>query len=417
MKIAILGSGGREHALARKISQSRLCDRLFVIPGNAGMAELATCIPDIALNDSDAIIRFVKKQGINFTVVGPEQPLVEGIVDRFKAEGLRISGPTRAAAQLEGSKVFAKLFMQRYLIPTARFEVFDNLASATAYLEELDYPFVIKVDGLAAGKGVLLPESLAEARQQLQAIFSEHQFGSSGDRVVIEERLTGPEASLFVLVRGGNYWLLPGSMDHKRAFDGDAGPNTGGMGAIAPAPLLTEELLQQVETDIVKPTIAGMEADGMPYEGVLFLGLMLTATGPVNLEYNCRFGDPEAQVLLPLMEEDLLEALTLPEEEFVTRRLETGRHAATVVLASGGYPGSYPTGLPITGLENVSDCIVYHAGTRLQDGALVTAGGRVLAVTALGDTLAAAVNTAYREIGKINFEHKQYRTDIGRRTL
>ncbi|MBL7032741.1 MAG: ATP-grasp domain-containing protein, partial [Candidatus Delongbacteria bacterium] len=206
MKIAILGSGGREHALARKISQSRLCDRLFVIPGNAGMAELATCIPDIALNDSDAIIRFVKKQGINFTVVGPEQPLVEGIVDRFKAEGLRISGPTRAAAQLEGSKVFAKLFMQRYLIPTARFEVFDNLASATAYLEELDYPFVIKVDGLAAGKGVLLPESLAEARQQLQAIFSEHQFGSSGDRVVIEERLTGPEASLFVLVRGGNYW-------------------------------------------------------------------------------------------------------------------------------------------------------------------------------------------------------------------
>ncbi len=417
MKIAIIGSGGREHALAWKIAQSRLCDQLHVIPGNAGIAETAICVPDIPVTAIDAIIEYVRSNGINFTIVGPEQPLVDGIVDRFQAEGLAISGPTRAAARLEGSKVFAKEFMQRHGIPTARFEVFDRLEPALAHIRQIDYPFVIKVDGLAAGKGVLLPENLVEAERQLKTILEAGLFGPAGERVVIEERLTGPEASVFVLVRSGRYWLLPGSMDHKRAYDDDKGPNTGGMGAIAPTPLLSAALMQEVEARIVQPTIAGMQAEGTPYEGVLFLGLMLTEAGPSNLEYNCRFGDPEAQVILPLLEEDLLEALVAGEEEFISRRLEATHHAATVVLASGGYPGEYETGLPITGLEKVSNAIVYHAGTRRREGRLVTAGGRVLAVTAVGNTLTDALDNAYREIGNIHFEHKQYRTDIGRKAL
>jgi phosphoribosylamine---glycine ligase len=417
MKVAIIGSGGREHALAWKISQSPQCDQLYAIPGNAGMADLAECVPQISATDIDAIVRFVQEQEIGFTIVGPEQPLVDGIVDRFQEEGLRISGPTRAAAQLEGSKVFSKRFMQRHAIPTARFEVFDDLVAAQAHLEQLDYPYVIKVDGLAAGKGVLLPDSLEEAHQQLQEIMADGKFGTAGQQVVIEERLEGPEASVFVLVRGDNYWLLPGSTDHKRAYDDDRGPNTGGMGAIAPTPLLDEQLMQRVDTEIVRPTIAGLQADGIPYDGFLFLGLMLTEDGPSNLEYNCRFGDPEAQVLLPLMEEDLLEALLLPQEEFTSRRLKTDRYAATVVLASGGYPGSYATGVPITGIDSTENGVVYHAGTKLMAGQLVTAGGRVLALTALGDTLTDAIETAYSEIEKIDFEHKHYRTDIGRKAL
>ena len=417
MKVAIIGSGGREHALAWKISQSQQCEQLYVIPGNAGIAELAECVPEIPADDIDAIVRFVKEREIGFTIVGPEQPLVAGIVDRFQEEGLRISGPTRAAAQLEGSKAFSKRFMQRHNIPTARFEVFDDLAAAQTHLEQLDYPYVIKVDGLAAGKGVLLPDNLEEAQQQLQEIMTDGKFGSAGKQVVIEERLEGPEASVFLLIRGENYWLLPGSMDHKRAYDDDLGPNTGGMGAIAPTPLLDDKLMQRVEVEIVRPTIAGLQVDEVPYDGFLFLGLMLTEEGPSNLEYNCRFGDPEAQVLLPLMEEDLLEALLMPEEEFTSRRLTTDRHAATVVLASGGYPGSYATGIPITGIDSTEHGLVYHAGTRLLDGQLVTAGGRVLALTAVEDTLSDAIATAYSEISKIDFEHKHHRTDIGRKAL
>ncbi len=417
MKVAIIGSGGREHALAWKISQSQQCEKLYAIPGNAGMADLAECVPEIAADDIDAIVRFVREREVGFTIVGPEQPLVDGIVDRFQEEGLRISGPTRAAAQLEGSKAFSKRFMRRHAIPTARFEVFDDLKAARAHLEQLEYPYVIKVDGLAAGKGVLLPDSLEEAQQQLQEIMADGRFGAAGEQVVIEERLEGPEASVFVLVRGDNYWLLPGSMDHKRAYDDDLGPNTGGMGAIAPTPLLDDQLMQRVEMEIVRPTITGLQADGIPYDGFLFLGLMLTKDGPSNLEYNCRFGDPEAQVLLPLMEEDLLEALLLPEEEFTSRRLTTERYAATVVLASGGYPGSYATGIPISGIDSTENSVVYHAGTRMQDGQLVTAGGRVLALTALGDTLSGAIETAYIEVEKIDFEHKHHRTDIGRKAL
>jgi phosphoribosylamine--glycine ligase len=307
--------------------------------------------------------------------------------------------------------------MQRHNIPTARFEVFDDLAAAQTHLEQLDYPYVIKVDGLAAGKGVLLPDNLEEAQQQLQEIMTDGKFGSAGKQVVIEERLEGPEASVFLLIRGENYWLLPGSMDHKRAYDDDLGPNTGGMGAIAPTPLLDDKLMQRVEVEIVRPTIAGLQVDEVPYDGFLFLGLMLTEEGPSNLEYNCRFGDPEAQVLLPLMEEDLLEALLMPEEEFTSRRLTTDRHAATVVLASGGYPGSYATGIPITGIDSTEHGLVYHAGTRLLDGQLVTAGGRVLALTAVEDTLSDAIATAYSEISKIDFEHKHHRTDIGRKAL
>ena len=416
MNILILGSGGREHALAMKISQSRLCDHLDVLPGNSGMADLADLHPEISLDDFDTIVDLVCRKGINYTIVGPEQPLVEGIVDRFHEEGLAIFGPTQAAAMLEGSKVFAKSFMKRHGIPTAGFRIFSAYADAEAYLDELVIPPVIKASGLAAGKGVLLPDTMDEARMQLRDIMVTHTFGDAGNEVVIEERMNGPEISVFALIRHDRYWILPTSRDHKRAYDGDRGPNTGGMGALAPVPG-AELLMERIDREIVEPTVAGLRKEETPYEGILYFGLMLTDDGPKVIEYNCRFGDPEAQVVLAILDEDLLEAMVMPETDFVKRVISADRYAVGVVVASGGYPGGYLRDLPINGLEQVPKEMVVHSGTRRLGDSILTHGGRVLTVVGQGSTLTEARVNAYHHVGKIKFKQMQIRNDIGLSTL
>ncbi len=423
MRILIVGSGGREHALAWYLSQSKQVDKIYVAPGNAGTAAVGENV-DIASDDVDGLLVFAREQGVDLTIVGPEKPLVLGIVDRFRAEDLPIVGPTAGAARLEGSKAFAKAFMKRHGIPTARHRTFsaDRLNDALTYLEQAGAPIVVKASGLAAGKGAIVCATVEEGRGALRSILQDRTFGAAGEEVVIEEFMEGEEASVFVLTDGRDYVLLPPAQDHKAVGDGDSGPNTGGMGAYAPAPVVTDDVIERVRREIIEPTLRGMADEGAPYTGVLYCGLMITSDGPRVVEFNCRFGDPEAQVLLPLLDEDaadLFRALAHGDLSTISG-LHRDASAVCVVLASGGYPGPYEKGFPIAGLDeaaNVPGVMVFHAGTAHGAGGIVTAGGRVLGVTAVADDLPSALERAYEAVARISFEGMHYRRDIGRKAL
>ena len=415
MKVLVIGSGGREHALVWKLKQSPRVSALFSAPGNAGIAQIATCVP-VQVTDHDGLLKFAREEEIGLTVVGPDDVLAAGMVDLFEANGLPIFGPTKAAARLESSKVFAKEFMQRHGLPTARSGNFSNSEEARKYVRGMAFPVVVKADGLALGKGVIIAQDLAEAEAAIGEIMDERKFGEAGARVVIEEFLTGEECSIHALVDGASYLLFPGAQDHKRALDGDLGPNTGGMGTFSPpAKLLTPEMELRVRREILDPFIAGLASDGIRYRGMLFPGLMIGADGPKLLEFNCRFGDPETQVLLPRLESDLLDLLeaTIDGRLAQTEAKWSAQSAVCVVMASGGYPGDYAKGKAIDGLDAAGETTtVFHAGTRLENGRVVTAGGRVLGVTALADDLASARARAYAAVETIHFEGAQFRRDI-----
>jgi len=419
--VLVIGRGGREHTLARKLAQSSRVRRVWVAPGNGGTALAGGKIANVDLQEGDfvGLIDFAQGNGVTLTIVGPEAPLAEGIVDAFQAAGLRCFGPSKAAAQIEASKAFAKDFMARHGIPTARHATFTGFDAALGHLRQVDYPVVLKASGLAAGKGVILPASLAEAEAALRQIMVAREFGAAGDEVVIEERLAGPEASVLAFSDGHSVALMPAAQDHKRVFDGDQGPNTGGMGAYAPAPLMTPALLDEVRRTVLQPAIDGLAAEGAPYIGVLYAGMMLTADGPRTLEFNCRFGDPETQVILPLLDSDLLDVIDACLDGRLAElamRWRAGA-AATVVASSEGYPGSYPKGREISGVagaEALPGVAVFHAGTRLDEaGQLLTDGGRVLAVTGVGTDLPAALARAYSGIERIHFRGMHFRRDIG----
>jgi phosphoribosylamine---glycine ligase len=423
MRVLVLGSGGREHALVWKISRSPKVTGLFCIPGNPGMAPIAS-MPPIAPGDHEALVRFASDEKIDLTVVGPEQPLAAGIVDRFRAAGLAVFGPTRAAAELEWSKAFAKEFMHRHGIPSAEFRVFNStlLEDARAYVAEHALPVVLKADGLAAGKGVLICTTKEEALAALAEIPAA--FGEAGRTIVVEEYMEGEEASVFAITDGQEFVTLAPAQDHKRVFDEDMGRNTGGMGAYAPAPVITEELLTTVRERIIAPTLAGMENEGRLYTGCLYVGLMITSSGPKVVEYNCRFGDPETQVVLPLCGDDLVDFLDASARGNLRtlrgRPLVIDGSAVCVILASGGYPDPYETGKRIRGIETVpKEVVVFHAGTRLSGEELVTSGGRVLGVTAIGGgmSLRDTIARAYEGVRRISFQGMHYRRDIGRKAL
>lgn len=424
MRILIIGGGGREHALAWAVARSTSNPELFIAPGNAGTALVGENIP-IQATDIDALLQFARDEQVDLTIVGPEQPLVLGIADAFEEAGLKIVGPSAAAARLEGSKAFSKAFMQRYRIPTAAYRTFsaDAYEDASAYLQEQGVPIVIKASGLAAGKGAIVCDTLEAAVKALDHIMLDRAFGAAGDEVVIEAFMHGEEASVFALTDGTHYRLLASAQDHKRIGEGDTGPNTGGMGAYAPAPVVDETLLARVCEEIIEPTLAGMRAEGCPYKGILYVGLMITEEGPRVVEYNCRLGDPETQVVLPLVASDLAEVfMKLAEGRLDDATLEQHPGAAAcVVMASAGYPGSYEKGFAITGLEEAAakeDVLLFQAGTRRDaDGHLVTNGGRVLALAARGADLATALNRAYEAVTHIAFEGAQYRRDIGQKGL
>ncbi len=422
MKVLIIGSGGREHALAWKSAQSAEVSRVFVAPGNAGTAREAGVenVP-VEATDIDRLVEFATQESIDLTIVGPEAPLVAGIVDRFAAAGLRCFGPTQQAAQLEGSKRFTKEFLARHAIPTAEYASFTDPAAAIDYIRSRGAPIVVKADGLAAGKGVVVARTEEEAIEAVNRMLAENGFGEAGRCVVIEEFLEGEEASFIVMVDGERILPLATSQDHKPRDDGDKGPNTGGMGAYSPAPVVTSELHEQIMTRIIRPTVQGLAAEGTPYKGFLYAGLMITPDGtPKVLEYNCRFGDPETQPILMRLRSDLV-ALCLDacEGKLNHRSAEWDPRAALgVVMAAGGYPGSYRKGDVITGLPaDTPDLKVFHAGTKVVDGNVVTNGGRVLCVTALGEDLAEAQRRAYDAVARIHWEGVYYRTDIGFRAL
>ncbi len=421
MKILLLGGGGREHALVWKLAQSPRVEKIYCAPGNPGLAQLAECV-DIAVTNAAALRHFAKAQKIDLTVVGPEAPLVAGIVDEFEAEGLRIFGPSRQAARLEGSKAFAKELMRKYRIPTAAAEIFTNAQEASAYLETAPIPIVVKADGLAAGKGAIVARTRDEALAAVHRLMRAREFGDAGNQVVIEEFMEGEEVSVLCLTDGKNLCLLPAAQDHKAVFDNDAGPNTGGMGAYAPAPFMTAELLACVEREILRPTIAAMAQENRPYRGVLYAGLMLTREGPKVVEFNCRFGDPETQAIVPLIESDLAEAMwRVANGDLGNFELKIApRWAVSVVLASGGYPGDFAKGVLINGLERIhnDDVMVFHAGTVLDhNGNFLTNGGRVIAVTGVGENFLEAHEKAYCAVGKIKFDGMHYRRDIGMKAM
>lgn len=418
MKILVIGGGGREHAIVWKLSQSKVVDKIYCIPGNAGISEVAECL-EIESKDISSLIDFVKYEWIDLTVVGPEDPLAKGIVDVFQKEGRRIIGPTRAGAQIESSKVFAKDFMKRYKIPTAEYKVFTSYTHAEEYIRLKGTPIVIKADGLAAGKGVFVCQNYDEAVDALRLIMKEKVFGSAGDKVVIEECLKGQEVSYLVFTDGKSVVPMVTSKDHKRLLDNDEGPNTGGMGTFSPNPAVTPELEQEILETVIKPTIKGLKSEGIIYKGILYAGLMIVNGKPYVLEFNCRFGDPEAQVILPRLETDIIDIfMAISEQRLSKVNVKWSDKASLcVILASEGYPGKYKKGLPITGLDIVKglkDVIVFHGGTKFnEEGIIVTNGGRVLGVTALGDDLKDARQKAYSAAGLINFEGMQYRKDIG----
>jgi phosphoribosylamine--glycine ligase len=419
MKILVIGSGGREHALVWKVAQSSRVTKLFCAPGNAGIADLAECV-SIAATDIPSLAAFAAGEKIDLTVVGPEAPLSAGIVDIFQTCGLRIFGPNQRAAQLEGSKVFTKQMLIKYNIPTAPAAIFNDADAARAYLRKVGAPIVVKADGLAAGKGVIVASSVEDADRAVAEIMEQKIFGAAGAQVVIEECLRGEELSVMALVDGRSYRTLASAQDHKRAFDGDRGPNTGGMGAYSPTPILNQKLDAQV-ADIFHRTLAGLQAEGIDYRGVLYAGLMITERGPQVLEFNCRFGDPETQVVLPRLESDLVDALAATIDGFLDcLKLAWKTDAAVcVVIAAGGYPGPYERGQPIAGLKEAatSDKVcVFHAGTRRNDdGRTVTDGGRVLGVTGLGNTIENAAARAYEAVEQIHFDGAHFRRDIAAR--
>ena len=417
MNILVIGSGGREHALYWKLSESPQTEQIYAIPGNPGMGTSAA----IALDDHAAILRFVKEHEIGLVVVGPEVPLMNGLVDELEAAGIRAFGPRANAAEIEGSKSFAKDLMKKYGIPTARYEVFTAAEPARAYIRQEGAPIVVKADGLAAGKGVIVAMTEQEALDAVDAIMEDHSFGDAGARVVIEEFMEGEEASLLAFTDGTTIRPMISAQDHKRAYDGDRGPNTGGMGTYAPAPVMTPEMTERAMEEILKPTIAAMAKEGRVYRGCLYLGLMVTADGPKVVEFNARFGDPETQVVLPLLDSDLVAIMcacadgTLAD---VPIRWKEGA-AVCVVLASGGYPGHYEKGQEIHGLADAEamGALVFHAGTAMKDGKLVTNGGRVLGVVGRGADISSAVDAAYAAATKISFKDAYYRKDIAHRAL
>jgi phosphoribosylamine--glycine ligase len=421
MKVLLVGSGGREHALAWKIAQSPLCTELIAAPGNAGIAQHARRV-DIDADDVAVLLQFARREQVDLVVVGPEAPLVGGLVDRCTQAGIRAFGPSRAAAQLEGSKSFAKELLHKHGIPTGRFQTFDHAEAAHDYVGSLEPPIVVKADGLAAGKGVVICQTREEADRWINAMIIDGRFGSAGSKLVIEEYLTGEEASILAFTDGKTLATMPSSQDHKRAYDRDEGPNTGGMGAYSPAPVVTEEVYEKVERDILIPTVHAMNVEDKPYRGVLYAGLMIDGDDPRVLEYNVRFGDPETQPILLRLQSDLLPViLGTIDDTLDEQALEWDpRPAVCVVMASGGYPESYEKGFPITGIdeaEALGDVKVFHAGTREDDGSVMTNGGRVLGVTALGDDLPGAIRRAYEAVDKIHFENAHYRTDIGAKAL
>ena len=421
MKVLIVGSGGREHAIAWKLKQSKKIQRLYCAPGNAGMMRIAKCV-NIKADDIERLAEFASGSKINLTVIGPEQPLALGITDEFKRRKLKVFGPEKSGARLESSKVFAKEFMQKYHIPTAPFKVFGNLTEAIGFCKSMEFPTVIKVDGLAAGKGVMIVRDLEQATRILEQIFVEKKFGEAGDRVVIESCLSGQEVSIMVITDGKTYLPLLPSQDHKQLLDGDKGPNTGGMGAYCPAEFVTEKLMAQITQFVLDPVVAGLRKENIPYRGVLYAGLMLTEAGPKVLEFNCRFGDPETQVVLPLLKTDLLDIMKATVEGQLDKlpKLEWRRgSAACVVLAAKGYPGEYSTGQRISGLQNIGEegAYIFHSGTRKDDNQWVTAGGRVLGVMGMNGNLKTALAKAYRIVKRIKFDGVHYRRDIGFRIL
>ncbi len=417
MNVLVVGGGGREHAICLALSKSKRVDRLYCAPGNGGISEVAECV-GIRATDLDGIVAFAKTNPVDFVMVAPDDPLALGLVDALEAAGLRAFGPRANAAVLESSKAFSKSLMKKYGIPTAAYEVFSDYAAAEAYIREKGAPIVVKADGLALGKGVVVAQDVDTALDALSSMMRDNKFGDSGRTVVVEEFMTGPEVTVLAFTDGKTVVPMLSSQDHKRAFDNDEGPNTGGMGAVAPSPNYTPELADICMKTIFRPTIEAMNSEGRTFKGVIYFGLMLTPAGPRVVEYNARFGDPEAQPLLSMLETDLLdifEAVVGGRLEEIEIKWRTGA-ACCVVMASGGYPVAYEKGYEITGLDAVPpDITVYHAGTAKKDGRYITSGGRVLGVTALGATLDAAVRRAYEGVGLIRFQDAHYRTDIGRR--
>ena len=420
MNILLLGSGGREHAFAWKMIQSPLCDTLFVAPGNAGTALIAKNI-DISATDFDAIKTLVLKEKIEMVVVGPEDPLVKGIYDFFlndqDLKDIPVIGPSKIGATLEGSKEFAKEFLIKHRIPTAAYDSFtaQTVEKGCKFLETLQPPYVLKADGLAAGKGVLIIQDLAEAKNELRNMLIHQKFGSASSKVVIEEFLDGIELSCFVLTDGKNYKILPTAKDYKRIGEGDTGLNTGGMGAVSPVPYVDAVLMEKIETRIVKPTIEGFQKDGIPYKGFVFIGLINVNNEPIVIEYNVRMGDPETEVVVPRLKSDLVELfLAVANEKLDEFNLEIdNRTATTVMIVSGGYPEDFEKGKVITGIETITDSIVFHAGTKLENGNVVSNGGRVMAITSYGDNFQEALDKSYKNINKLHFDNMNFRKDIG----
>ena len=421
MKVLVIGGGGREHALAWKLAQSPRVAEVFVAPGNAGTAlENNVTNIDLSVSDLDGLVRFAESNAIDYTVVGPEAPLVGGLVDRFEAKGLRCFGPNADCARLEGSKAFTKEFLNRHNIPTAAYGTFTDVNQALAYLDDMGAPIVIKADGLAAGKGVILAKTLDEAKSSVKDMLQGNQFGDAGRRVVIEEFLTGEEASFIVMVDGTDVLPLASSQDHKAAYEGDTGPNTGGMGAYSPAPVVDQNCHNRIISQVIKPTIHGLAADGLKYRGFLYAGIMVTADGtPKVLEYNCRFGDPETQPILFRLKSDLLDLIEAACHGSLADQIALwdSRAALGVVMAASGYPGDYPKGASITLGQDIEDTKVFHAGTGMNRNRPVTSGGRVLCVTALGSGVTEAQTKAYERLKTVQFEGAEYRTDIGYRAV
>jgi phosphoribosylamine--glycine ligase len=421
MEVLVVGGGGREHALCWKIIQSPLVEKVYCAPGNAGIANVAECV-DIPVHGLEGLRDFAKNNNIDLTVVGPELPLTMGIVDLFEKDNLNIFGPNMAASEIEGSKVFSKNLMKKYNIPTAEYESFSNLDDAEKWINNIDPPFVVKADGLAAGKGVIICQTIDEGKSALKSIMADKAFGEAGEKVVVEEFLKGEEASIFVITDGDNYIILKPSQDHKAIYDNDMGPNTGGMGAYCPAPVVSQDILNDVESSIIKPSIDGLNSEGIKYRGVLYIGLMIHNGEAKVLEYNCRFGDPETQPVLMIMESDIVPLLIDAANGNINQNSIVWKDgsAVCVVMSSIGYPGSYNKGVELTKLDNISDAedmVLFHAGTKFNGNKIVTNGGRVLGLTALDNTIGSAIEKVYENISKIDDGSLYYRTDIGEKAL
>ena len=418
MKILVVGGGGREHAIIKKLKENREIDTIYALPGNGGIAKDAKCI-DIGAKDIEKITEFAEENDIGFAVVAPDDPLALGAVDALEAIGIKCFGPNKAAAVIESSKVFSKDLMKKYGIPTAEYEVFDDMDKALAYLETAAVPAVIKADGLALGKGVVIAETRDDAKAAVRSMMEERVFGESGSRIVIEEFLTGPEVSVLSFTDGKTIVPMISSQDHKRALDGDRGLNTGGMGCVAPNPYYTEEIAQRCMNEIFIPTIKAMNKEGRTFKGCLYFGLMLTADGPKVIEYNCRFGDPETQVVLPLLESDLFDIMRAVADEKLAEQeiVFSSESACCVVMASAGYPAAYEKGFEITADKLPDNADIFIAGAKLENGRLLTSGGRVLGVTAVSENLAKAIDDAYAAVKKVHFDNAYYRKDIGSKAL